>query len=449
MAPFAKAGQLADEVADLAEAVRALGHDVSVVIPFYRSTREGMAKKPKRTGVKFNVSVGPGRYPCEVYEARAGSGVQVFLIGRDEFFDRSGLYGVDGRDYQDNAARFIFLTKCALELARRMEPAPDVIHAHGWQTALAPVFLREQQLPFRSVLTPHTLMYQGNFWSYDFALTNLPGEYFSARGVEYYGSMNCLKGGILFADAVVLPGERAVAACQAGRFGSGLESVLREHQHKLWGIPDGREAFGWEAAGPRVADRDALLARLGLDAAPTGGVFVAFSDASDGVGCLLDALDLLVVDDVRVVVIGAVDVAMTGRLEVARRRHRGRFAQVALDDSLARLALAGADFQIFPGELDAGAAWMLRGLRCGAVPVAAHCGGLFQFVRAGRNGIVFFAPTADGLREACRRGSASVRDGSVGALREACVGMDFSTSASALRHEGLYDRLVSGRRLAA
>ena len=71
--------------------------------------------------------------------------------------------------------------------------------------ALLPVFVSERRLPFRTVLTPHTLAYQGNFWSYDFGLTNLPGDYFSAHGVEYYGSMNCLKGGILFADAVILP----------------------------------------------------------------------------------------------------------------------------------------------------------------------------------------------------------------------------------------------------
>ena len=117
-----------------------------------------------------------------------------------------------------------------------MDPAPQILHANGWQTALLPVFVSQRRLPFRTVLTPHTLAYQGNFWSYDFGLTNLPGDYFSAHGVEYFGSMNCLKGGILFADAVVLPGGSYVHGAQTPEHGYGLENVLREHQHKLYGI---------------------------------------------------------------------------------------------------------------------------------------------------------------------------------------------------------------------
>ena len=157
--------------------------------------------------------------------------MQVFLIARDEYFDRSGFYGVDGRDYQDNAARFIYFTKAVVELAGRMNPSPEILLANGWQTALLPVFVAERRLPYRTVLTPHSLAFQGNFWSYDFALTNLPGDYFSAHGVEYYGSMNCLKGGILFANAVVLPSERYVWESQTPEHGYGLENVLREHQH--------------------------------------------------------------------------------------------------------------------------------------------------------------------------------------------------------------------------
>ncbi len=83
---------------------------------------------------------------------------------------------------------------------------PEIVHAHNWQAALVPVLAAEQRLPARTVLSAHTLAYQGNFWSYDFGLTNLPGENFSPRGLEYYGSMNLLKAGILYADSVVLPG---------------------------------------------------------------------------------------------------------------------------------------------------------------------------------------------------------------------------------------------------
>ncbi|HRJ73257.1 MAG TPA: glycogen/starch synthase, partial [Terrimicrobiaceae bacterium] len=244
LAPLVRSGQLADAMAELSGGLRRLGHDVGVVLPYYRAIREDKSVRVRKSKQKFSVPVGAARIPCEVFETKA-DGVTVFLVARDEYFDRSGIYGVDGRDYQDNAARFIFFTKCVLEIARRMETPPDILHANSWETALLPVFVRDQRLPFRTVLTPHGLEYQGNFWSYDFALTNLPGEYFSARGVEYYGSMNCLKGGILFADAVVLPGERFVSAAQTAEYGCGLDAVLRENQYKLAGIPASGDEALW------------------------------------------------------------------------------------------------------------------------------------------------------------------------------------------------------------
>ena len=185
LAPLARTGGLADAVAELTAELSRLGHEVSVVIPYYRSIREEKAAKTKKTRVKFNVQVGNAGIPVDVFETQTPEGVQVFLIARDEYFDRSGFYGVDGRDYQDNAARFIYFTKAAVELAGRMNPAPEILLANGWQTALLPVFVAERRLPYRTVLTPHSLAFQGNFWSYDFGLTNLPGDYFSAHGVEY------------------------------------------------------------------------------------------------------------------------------------------------------------------------------------------------------------------------------------------------------------------------
>ena len=103
---------------------------------------------------------------------------------RDEYFDRSEIYGADGRAYEDNAERFIFFSKATAELARRVIPSPDIIHVHDWQTALIPVFVRQRQLPFKTVLTIHNIAYQGSFWGFDFGLTNLPGSYFTGSGVD-------------------------------------------------------------------------------------------------------------------------------------------------------------------------------------------------------------------------------------------------------------------------
>ena len=457
LSPFAKTGNFADEMLALASHLRASGHEVSVVMPLYRVARENKALKIRKTKTKFSVPVGSAKLPCEIFEATAPGDVPVTFVSREEFFDRSGLYGADGRDYQDNSARFIFFTKCVLEIARRS--SPDILHVHGWQTALAPVFVRDQRLPVVTVLTPHSLEYQGNFWSYDFALTNLPGDYFSARGVEFYGSLNCLKGGILFSDAVVLPGRRHVAEMQTSEHGCGLENVLREQSYKLEGIPDGLDEAAWPVLPEtaKAAARDALLAATGLQGA--GKVFLADAMATGGFGIdlLLGSLDRLPSDEARVLLLGPVKPEDAVLLEIAIRKHRGRFSHFAeVGVPLLQQALAGADFLLLPGPVEPGGELLLLALRNGVVPLAAHCGGLRQFVQdfdpvtGLGNGYVFYTSSVEAIADTLHRAMSTtpeVHDGLVAAARAA----DFSWAASARRHESLYLRLLrqAGRQIAA
>lgn len=467
MTPFVRIGELADAISDLSGELRRLGHEVTVVLPFYRAIREGKAAKFKKSKIRFSVPVGAARMPCEIFEAKAPNGVTVLLVARDEYFDRSGIYGVDGRDYQDNAARFIFFTKCVLELAGRLDTPPDILHVNSWETALAPVLAHERKLPFRTVITPHSLEFQGNFWSYDFALTNLPGDYFSARGVEYYGSMNCLKGGVLYADAVVFPSELMVCAVQTPEHGCGLESVLSEFQHKLCGIPSGAGLEDWDPAsddalaakfsaakpGGRRKNRAALFKAAEWEETD-GPAFVVFGEAAAGGGdVLLAALDRLLTDDVRLLLLGPVADSLRQDLEVARRKHRGRFThQAEFKKSLARQALAGADLLLVPGPVEPRAVWLRRALRYGAIPLVRQSGGLFQLVRDWdpvRNtgqGLVFSSATVDGLVDAARRAGRVLADKTQAeALRDQVLRRAFSREAEARGHEALYERLL-GRR---
>jgi len=455
MTPFARTGLFADEMLALSAHLREAGHDVTVVLPYYRCVREDKTVKAKRTKMKFSVPVGSAKLPAEIFEAQAPGAVQVLFVARDEFFDRSGLYGADDRDYQDNSARFIFFTKCVLELARKLEP--DVLHAHGWQTALLPVFAKDQRLPVVNVLTPHSLEYQGNFWSYDFALTNLPGDYFSARGLEFYGSMNCLKAGILFSDAVVLPTRRYVAEMQTPAFGCGLENVLREQSGKLEGIPDGLREAAWPVfpAGEKAGAREELIRRTGLQ--PGGRVFLADSSATHGagVGILLEVLDRLPAEDVRIVLLGPVEPEHRQQLEIALRRHAGRFAHLPeVDAPLFHLALSGSEFLILPGPLEPGGELLMLALRNGLLPIAAHCGGLRQFVQdfdpvTGQgNGFVFYRETVEALRDTIGR-AARMED--LEPLVCAARAANFTWAAAAHHHEVLYKRLLAaaGRAIAA
>jgi len=455
MAPFARTGEFADEILALAAHLGEEGHEVSVALPYYRCAREDKSVKARRTKMKFSVPVGPSKLPAEIFEATAPGGVRVFLVARDEFFDRTGLYGADDRDYQDNSARFIFFTKCALELAKKT--GPDIVHAHGWQTALLPVFAKDQRLPVATVLTPHSLEFQGNFWSYDFALTNLPGEYFSARGLEFYGSMNCLKAGILFADAVVLPGRRHVAEMQTPEFGCGLEAVLREQSDKLEGIPEGLKESAWPVfpVAEKAAARDELGKRAGL--LPGGRIFLADSSATNGagIGLLLEALDRLPSDDARVLLLGPVDPANRQALDIAARRHAGRFAHLPeVDVPLFHLALSASEFLILPGPVEPGGELLVLALKNGVLPVAVHCGGLRQFVQdfdpvtGAGNGFVFYKDSVKALGDAIGR---AARTADLAPLVETARSADFSWAAAAKHHLALYSRLLAaaGRTAAA
>src|SRR5262249_26059903 len=134
--------------------------------------------------------------------------LNVYLICRDEFFDRRNPYGNGERDYEDNADRFIFFCKGVVEALRLLELQADVVHSHDWQAALMPLLVRESErrhsvtLALKTVFTIHNIAYQGVFPSATFARTNLPEDLYSIDGIEYYAQISLMKGGILFADRV-------------------------------------------------------------------------------------------------------------------------------------------------------------------------------------------------------------------------------------------------------
>ena len=187
--PLSRATALVDVLEALPRELRGRKHEVGIAIPYYREIRQDPEVQAKDTGVTVDISVGPKKYVAEYLEGRTAGGVQIFFVRCDEFFDRPGIYGEHGSAYEDNAARFIFFSKAALELARRMSPAPQILHVHDWAAALVPVLVKNRRLPFGTVLTIHHLSEQGSFWGLDFELTNLPARYFKPGGVEFFGRL--------------------------------------------------------------------------------------------------------------------------------------------------------------------------------------------------------------------------------------------------------------------
>src|SRR6266705_3336226 len=395
--PMQRAGALIDVMDALPSALRDRGHEVSVALPFYREIREKRAFKKKDTGITVEVQLGDTTHVARYLESRSASGVQLFFIRCDEFFDRAGIYGERGKAYEDNAARFIFFCKATLELARRLTPQLEILHVHDWAPALLPVFVHAHGLPFSTVLTIHHVADQGSFWGLDFQLTNLPERFFTLHGVEFFGRLNFLKGGILYADRITTVSEHYRREILTPTSGSGLDRVLRENAHRLRAILHGADYARWDPASDRLLParygpsklggkqicRDALLADIKLAPRPRGPVFGMVTRVVEekGFEILVPLLDRLLWDDVRLIILGEGDPAYETALAVAARKFPAKFAyQKNYDEKLAHLIQAGTDISLIPSRFEPAGLIAMYNLKYGALPVARVTGGIQEII---------------------------------------------------------------------
>jgi starch synthase len=464
--PLQRAGALVDVMDALPTALRARGHEVSVALPLYREIKESRAFKKKNTGITIEVQVGDKTYVARYLEGRSASGVQLFLIRCDEFFDRPGIYGEHGKPYEDNAARFIFFCKAALELARRLTPQLQILHVHDWAAALVPVFVYAQGLPFKTVLTIHHVADQGSFWGLDFGLTNLPERYFTLHGVEFFGRLNFLKGGILYADRITTVSEHYRREIQTPSGGCGLDRVLRENANRLSAILDGADYTRWNPASDRLLParyepgrlrakqvcREALLKEMKLASAPRGPVFgmVTRVVQEKGFGILVPLLDRLLWDDVRLIILGEGDPAYETSLAIAARKFPAIFAyQKNYDEKLSHLIEAGMDIGLIPSRFEPAGLSAMYNLKYGVLPVACVTGGIQEIIEDydpttdGGYGFLCYEYSSEAFWDSIKRARQIFRDRRLWTkLMKRAMACNFSWDTSAQRYEALYRELV-------
>lgn len=471
--PLQRAGAVIDVLDGLPAALRSRGHEVCVALPFYREIREDRAFKKTDTGIAADVQVGDRVYAARYLEGRSASGVQLFLVRCDEFFDRDGIYGERGQPYEDNAARFIFLCKAALELARRLTPQLQILHVHDWAAALVPVFVYAQGLPFKTVLTIHHVADQGSFWGLDFGLTNLPERFFTLHGVEFFGRLNFLKGGILYADKITTVSEHYRREILTPSGGHGLDGVLRENAHRLSAILDGADYKLWNPASDHLLParydekklrgkqvcRDALLKEMKLAPGPRGPVFGMVTRVvhEKGFEILVPLFDRLLWDDVRLIILGEGDPAYETALAVAARKFPTRFAyQKDYDAKLAHLIEAGMDISLIPSQFEPAGLSAMYNLKYGALPVARATGGIHEIIEdydpiSDRGyGFLCYEYSSEAFWDAIKRARQIFRDRELWTkLMKRAMARDFSWDASARRYEALYRDLVDAANKAA
>ncbi len=479
--PYAKTGGLADVAGALPLELAKLGHDVILLLPHYRCvTESGRSFRPV---CQLQVTTPEGNVDTMVEEdmipvGEDGCRVRVWTIRNDHFFDRSGLYQDHGIDYSDNLDRFSFFCRATIEVMAHLQTAcrwnTNVLHLHDWQAALCAVYLktvdrdRPEVRGVRTVLTIHNAGYQGHFPGAQFEKAGLPSSLFTPAGLEFYGLVNLLKGGILFADYVTTVSPTYAQEILTPKFGFGLEGVLHTREDRFLGILNGIDIDRWNPqtdpylpANYSVIDRSgkrlckqALQREFQLPEAPVPLLgAIARLTSQKGLDLLAASIPQLMAMDLQLVLLGTGEPELEATFKVLQARSPHRMGlRIGFDEGLAHRIEGGADMFVMPSRYEPCGLSQLYSLRYGAVPVVRKTGGLADTVlplvagaqRAGQaTGFHVEEDTADALLTVLRRAVAVYQDRSMwGQLVQTGMSTDVSWARSAKAYDRLFLSLV-------
>ena len=469
--PFAKTGGLADVLGALPPALARLGCDVTLVIPRYQGMTSGAPVE------QFSVTVGGFTREATFHEGPLRDGARVVSIACDELYGRDALYGPGGTDYPDNARRFAFLARAALEFAARRE-RPAIVHAHDWQAGLVPVYLKSLYAAHPvlagtpTVFTIHNLAYQGLFEGDWLPRLDLGWDQFGVDRLEFWGRISFLKGGINDAEIVTTVSRTYAREIQQPSLGFGFDGILRRRAADLIGILNGIDVDEWNPACDRhltapydaahldgkAEAKSAVLAEYGLPvtasamARPLVGMISRMVDQK-GFDLIAGVERELALLDASFVVLGTGEARYQDLWRRLAVRHPERIgARIGFDEGLAHRIEAGADLFLMPSRFEPCGLNQMYSLRYGTVPVVHAVGGLVDTVRdftpddPEATGFLFRPYTGEALLTALGRALEVYRDRPRWRrLQQAGMGADNSWDHSAREYVTIYDRAIGGR----
>jgi starch synthase len=474
--PYAKTGGLADVAGALPLEFARLGHDVILLLPHYRYLSD--SGRSFRSICSLQVSTPQGLVDTPIEESilpigRGDCRVRVWTIRNEAFFDRPGLYQDRGVDYSDNLDRFSFFCRASIEVMAYLKTVcgwnTHILHLHDWQTALCAVYLntvaqnRQDVQGVRTVLTLHNVGYQGLFPGDQFKSMGLPPSLFTPAGLEYYGSVNLLKGGIVFADYVTTVSPTYAREILTPEFGFGLEGVLRNRADQLLGILNGIDIDRWnpetdsylpanfsviDRSGKRVC-KQALQREFQLpeSSAPLLGI-IARLTSQKGLDLVATIVPQLLAMDLQLVILGTGEPELEAKFAALRARYPRRIGlRIGFDEGLAHRIEGGVDVFVMPSRYEPCGLSQLYSLRYGAVPVVRKTGGLADTVvpltatprPVGQaTGFHVNEDTAEALLAVLRRAVAVYQDP---LIWDQLVKAGMTTDVSWSRSANAYDRL--------
>lgn len=470
VAPFAKTGGLGDVVGALPKALKKLGQNSFIIMPKYKqidNAKFGIVD----TGQKISVYIGDKLVEANIFTALLDGGIPVYFIDNVHYFGRDGLYETNGLDYMDNVERFTFFSKVSLKLLKKFEIKPDIIHCNDWQTGLIPVYLKTIYRcdaffdKTQSVFTIHNIAFQGAFDIGSFNVLGLTWDVFNQDGLEFYGKINFLKGGLVFADIITTVSLTYSKEIQTAEFGCGLYGILRKRNDALFGIVNGIDEDEWNPVtdkhiikqysinnlSGKVECKKDIMNIYGLEYeedVPLVGI-ISRLDEQKGFDLIEEVIEDLMSMNIRLCLLGLGKPKYhTFFTDTAAKYNRQIGVRFAFDNTIAHKIEAGSDIFFMPSKYEPCGMNQLYSLKYGSIPVVRNTGGLADTIHQydaktmTGNGFKFFSySSVDFL--SCAQGAINLYKNNEKwkNLVKAAMSTDYSWQRSAKEYLTLYNRL--------
>lgn len=474
LAPLASTGGLGEVTGALSKKLSQLGCDVSVVMPYYLTTEKLNLKKDLFMSDLW-AQLGPKWLNFDVYKVDKSDNLRIFLIKREDFYFRPNLYRDSKGDYYDNFERFCFFCHAAIKFLNIIDQRKDIIHCHDWHTGLLCALVRAGQLEgdtnTKIVFTVHNIAYQGIYPKEKFYLTGLdPNVYFTKEGMEFWGNINLMKAGVVYADIITTVSPNHAQELKDNTIARGLEGLFVKREGDLVGILNGVDYEVWDPKTDKFIKanfdmkdlrgkllcKEDLLLEFGLSPSymnrPTIGM-VSRLDVQKGIDLILAAMDRIMELDISLVILGSGDQRYVDGLNYFKARYPEKIGlKITHDERLAHKVVAGSDMILVPSLFEPCGIVQMYALRYGTIPIARATGGLKDTVRPFNpstmegNGFLFEHFDTNGLLWAITQALRfyhwkDLWDRIVSNALEC----DFSWERSAKEYLGLYEKLMERR----
>ena len=465
-APFSKSGGLADVAFSLPPALKKKGNDVAIITPYYRCVKERFSDEIKPDS-EYEVNLGYRKLYCGLMKGKL-SGVPVYFIDNQDFFDREKLYG-----YDDDKLRFAFFSKAVIELMEKMDFVPDILHCNDWESALCVIYLKDDQAlrpnyrNVKSVFTIHNIAYQGQYGRNElhetFGLD--AGWYEGGLAYEFEGrsDVNLMKGAMLMADAVSTVSPTYARELHTKTFGKGLEGVVDLVESKMYGILNGIDPdhydptkderiiqnFSYKDLAGKHACKEYLQETFGLKKMKNWPLFVVVARLVEqkGIDLIRYILPEMMKKGMQLIIFGQGEQNYVNYFEWCKDRYKGQlgFSSDYTEEMAARV-FAGADFYLMPSAFEPCGLSQMMAMRYGTIPIVHETGGLKDSVRPYSDfdgigdGFSFVGYNAKSLLlaiEQAVRVYFAQRD-TFETIRERCMRKDFSWKKSAQAYMKMY-----------